>query len=93
MSKLLNDDERRLLTRIAQLDRRGRGRYYARALLALDGGSPPEEVARILRLGLRAAKRKKEAGHAKEIAPDEAFERDLDYVLDKNAELYRRLAQ
>lgn len=92
MSDLLTDAERRLLERMTRLRRRGEGRYFAKALLALDEGRPPEEVARILRIGLKRAKRKQDAAVASEIPPDEAFERDLDYVLEKNAELYRRLA-
>lgn len=94
MSTLLTDVERRRLRRIVKF-RRGSDQFYrARALLALDKGRPIEDVAKLLRVGLIKAR---PGGDGRNVpGPAQAgptFEQDLDYLLEKNAELYRRLAQ
>ena len=101
MSGLLTDAERRRLVEIIDLHskgdnhrRKGHKFYRAKALLALDQGRPIQDVADLLRAGL--IEEESEAAKRPEPLPEQprrTFEQDLDYVLEKNAELYRRLAR
>ncbi len=102
MSVKLTDLERRRLKRYVKRCRsNGRqhtGSLYdiARAMLALDQGKSSEDVARLLLPSVQKLTKsgQKEPSEKSEAAePDPQFEKDLDYILDKNAELYRRLAQ
>lgn len=96
MPTVLTPVERRELRAIVKSGRSGRKthKYFrARALLALDRGLPPEAMLDLMRIGVvkRVPREATATPAAREPGP--TFDEDLQYVLDKNAELYRRLAR
>jgi hypothetical protein len=102
MSVKLTDQDRRRLRRYVKRCRsngqQATGSLYdvARAMLALDQGRPSEDVAKLLLPSVEKLTKPKTREESRESASaedDPKFEKDLDYVLEKNAELYRRLAR
>ena len=96
MPTVLTPMERREVRAIVKAGRAGRKthKYFrARALLALDKGLSPEVMLKLLRIGV--VKREPREAPVPPLAESAkpTFEEDLQYVLDKNAELYRRLAR
>jgi hypothetical protein len=91
MELRLTEEERRRLRAIVKAGKAGRKthKYFrARTLLALDRGLPAPELQKLLSVGLI---RVKPSGQEKQ--KEDQFDQELDYVLRKNAELYRRLAR
>jgi hypothetical protein len=90
MSLKLTDTQRHELQRIVNAGETGRKTHkYLRAktLLAYEQGIDLRELERLMSLGLI------ESDSSTLEDDDESFEEDLDYILEKNSELYRRLAQ
>ncbi|CAN5623796.1 hypothetical protein BH23PLA1_BH23PLA1_01850 [soil metagenome] len=103
MTISLDPKERAILLKVAIRPKKLKRYYQARAILALNKGLTPEQVAKryrlkpqeVINLSRSFESRRSEflAQFAIASKDRQDFERDLDYVLEKNQELYRRLAQ
>lgn len=87
----LTEEERcqlRVIVKGGKAGRKTHKYFRARALLALDKGLSTPQLEKLLSAGLI---RIKPSSQVKQETDE--FDQELDYVLEKNAELYRRLAQ
>lgn len=101
MAIVLTEADTAQLRRMIRRPKSLRQFYFARAILALSRGKDAKEIARSSGLSIRRIERLIAEFEAEGLAcipqkaPDSIdparFESDLDYVLKKNEELYRRL--